>query len=356
MKDDSPSWIEPSQLAALAGTADQADREPAWPEASWRLVREVGAQGWAIPTELGGRGLDRVAQLEGSEQLASACLTTAFLFSQREAAVRWLLGATGKVRQLWLPALARGERFVTVGLSQLTTSGQHRPPSLRASPAGSGSSPAYRLDGDIPWVTGAARAGGIVTGAVLEDGRQLVLLLPTAQPGVAIRPPPLLAALAGSGTASVRCDGAVVPGELVLAGPGQQLVRSGGGLDTSCLALGLARAAIAFLRTECTRRPEVQGPAERLAGALRASRERLHALARSSPPAEAVLALRVECTRLVLRATQAALAVAKGAGFVAGHPAERWARQGHFFLVWSCPQPVALALLADLTMLEPPRA
>src|SRR5262245_20423309 len=144
MADDAPSWIEASKLAALAEAADRADREPAWPEASWRLVREVGAEGWGIPAELGGRGLDRVAQLEGSEQLASACLTTAFILSQREAAVRWLLGP-GEARQRWLAALARGERFVTVGLSQLTTSGQHRPPSLRARAAGGGDSPNYRL-------------------------------------------------------------------------------------------------------------------------------------------------------------------------------------------------------------------
>jgi hypothetical protein len=67
------------------------------------------------------------------------------------------------------------------------------------------------------------------------------------------------------------------------------------------------------------------------------------------PAAEDVLSLRVECTRLVLRATQATLAVAKGAGFVVPHPSQRWVRQAQFFLVWSCPQPVAAALLDDLT-------
>jgi hypothetical protein len=40
----------------------------------------------------------------------------------------------------------------------------------------------------------------------------------------------------------------------------------------------------------------------------------------------------------VLRAGQAALTASKGAGFVAGHPAERLVRESMFFLVWSCPQ------------------
>ena len=56
-----------------------------------------------------------------------------------------------------------------------------------------------------------------------------------------------------------------------------------------------------------------------------------------------------QCTRLALRATQAALLAAKGTGFVAPHPAQRWARQALFFLVWSCPRPVAEGVLGDLS-------
>jgi hypothetical protein len=50
----------------------------------------------------------------------------------------------------------------------------------------------------------------------------------------------------------------------------------------------------------------------------------------------------------VLRSTQAALAAAKGAGYVVGHPAGRWCREALFFLVWSCPQPVLSANLCEL--------
>jgi hypothetical protein len=53
-----------------------------------------------------------------------------------------------------------------------------------------------------------------------------------------------------------------------------------------------------------------------------------------------------------LRATQAALAAAKGTGFVVGHPAGRWCREALFFLVWSCPRPVAAANLCELAGLE----
>jgi hypothetical protein len=47
------------------------------------------------------------------------------------------------------------------------------------------------------------------------------------------------------------------------------------------------------------------------------------------------------------------LLVAKGAGFVATHPAQRWARQALFFLVWSCPPQVAEELLEELLPTPP---
>jgi len=43
-----------------------------------------------------------------------------------------------------------------------------------------------------------------------------------------------------------------------------------------------------------------------------------------------------------------ALTVAKGTGFVAPHPVQRWVRQALFFLVWSCPRSVAEGLLLQL--------
>jgi alkylation response protein AidB-like acyl-CoA dehydrogenase len=54
------------------------------------------------------------------------------------------------------------------------------------------------------------------------------------------------------------------------------------------------------------------------------------------------------CNDLAMRATQAALATAKGTGYVIGHPAGRWCREALFFLIWSCPQPVMAAHLCEL--------
>ena len=75
----------------------------------------------------------------------------------------------------------------------------------------------------------------------------------------------------------------------------------------------------------------------------------MHRLAAGGPAGPTgALELRAKANALVLRATQAALTACKGVGFVHPHPAQRWARQALFFLVWSCPRPAAEATLGFL--------
>ncbi len=242
---------------------------------------------------------------------------------------------------------------MSVGLSQLTTSRQHQAPALVATPLGTDR---YRLDGVIPWVTAADRCDTLVVGATLPDARQLLVLLPVARPGVTVEPPLHLAALAGSRTALARCDGVEVEAEHILAGPTERVLGAGkggvGGLETSCLALGLAGAAIDYFGHEAQARPELTEAAARFSREREVLRAKMRELAITEAAGDALVELRVGCNRLVLHATQAALLAAKGTGFVAGHPAQRWAGQALFFLVWSCPRPAAEGMLTELMPAE----
>jgi alkylation response protein AidB-like acyl-CoA dehydrogenase len=144
----------------------------------------------------------------------------------------------------------------------------------------------------------------------------------------------------------------VLPREWLLAGPAEKVMTVGkagtGGLETSCLALGLARGAIDYLAKEAAARSELQFVAERLDHAEQTARTELLDLADQGGTPEAALALRARANALVLRATQSALTASKGAGFLRSHPAQRWARQAMFFLVWSCPRPAMEATLGYL--------
>jgi alkylation response protein AidB-like acyl-CoA dehydrogenase len=343
--------VPPALLAALAELADRADAEALWPAASWELLRRSGALRWVIPAAQGGDGLEGPELLRRYQALAGACLTTCFLLSQREAVCRRLRdsGHDALCREL-LPPLARGEHFATVGLSQLTTSRQHVQPSFAAYLEGD----LIRLEGVIPWVTGAARADHILVGATLADGQQVLVVLPTAAPGVTVGPPLDLMALKGSLTSEVRCADVRLGREWLLAGPVERVMQQAGrggagGLDTSALALGLAGAAVAYLDEEAKARPPLLQGAGRLRRGLERLQQELEQLADKGGPAEAATLLRGRANTLVLQGTQAALTAAKGTGFVRPHPAQRWARQALFFLVWSCPWPAAAATLAYLT-------
>jgi butyryl-CoA dehydrogenase len=339
-------------LAILEGHAGEADAKSVWPEDSWDALRRSGVLGWIIPREYGGSGLDALELLEGYQRLAGACLTSCFLLSQRDSACRRLRdsGNEALCREL-LPALASGQRFATVGLAQLTTSRQHVRPVLVAQFDKDG----VRLDGVIPWVTGAPHADHFITGVVLEDGRQLLLVVPRDAPGLSVAPPMELMALQGSLTAEVRCQNVHLDRKWILAGPAERVLAGGrgaGGLETSGLALGLAKSAIAYLQTEANRRTEWQARAAASAESWTALQNQLRRLARDGADAQAASNLRAKVNALVLRVTQFALAASKGSGFLRSHPAQRWARQAMFFLVWSCPAPALDATLACMDLPE----
>jgi alkylation response protein AidB-like acyl-CoA dehydrogenase len=309
---------------------------------------------WFLPRDVGGQGWSEADVVRGYLQLAAACLTTTFVITQRSGACSRIVASENeRVKQELLPALLSGERFATVGISHLTTSRQHvGTPVLRAEETTAG----FTLDGYTPWVTGAEYAEHIVIGATLADGRQMLLALPTALPGVRIPPSPQLVGLSSSHTGAVHCDGVVVDRRWLLAGPVREVMKQGagaktGGLQTSTLAIGLASAAIAYLEQETGKRDALSAPAVALRVEQQAIEKDLLELARGIPACSSE-ELRTRANSLALRATQAGLVAAKGAGYVLGHPAGRWCREALFFLVWSCPQGVLAANLCELAGLE----
>ena len=322
--------IPPAVAELLEADAAAADRGE-WPAASWAALAHAGLLAPEAPA----------ARTALQEEVARHCLTTAFILSQREAAVRQL--ARGPAD---LIARFGGAGYVTVGLSQLTTSRQHGAPALLATPDGDG----FVLVGSAPWVTGADRADAVVIGAALASGDQLVAAVSAGTPGFLPEPPMALAALVGSRTAAIRFDSVRVGPDLLIAGPMHQVLGpvGGGGLDTSALALGHARAACDLLAREAGPRPDLAEVATRFRAATDSARDQLLRLAAEPADAEATLSLRVAATNLALGASQAALTASKGAGFLSPHPAERLARQALFFLVWSCPRPVAGGVLDRL--------
>jgi len=345
-----------SQLADLAVSLDRSDD---WPAEQLRLCGEQGVFEWFLDPAWGGQGWDELQVVQGYLALSRACLTTTFVITQRTGACRRIAGCQNEaLKQRLLPGLASGELFATVGISHLTTSRRHlKKPVLTATRSSNG----YRLEGMAPWVTGAVAADVLVLGATLvENGqpteRQLLMAVPTNLSGIMVEEPFDLVGVSASKTGPVRLGGVEVSEDWLIAEPVENVMGSGlgastGGHETSTLAIGLAHAAINFLADEASRREDLQAPLDALRKEHDYLESDLLAICKSEPACSREV-LRQRANSLVLRATQAALTAAKGTGYVRGHPAGRWCREALFFLVWSCPQPVATANLCELAGIE----
>lgn len=341
----------------LAELGPELDRTGDWPEQQLRLCGEYGVYEWFVPAEWGGRDWDASAVTRGYLALSGACLTTTFILTQRTGACRRIASSHNQqLKESLLPGLVSGEAFATVGISHLTTSRRHLSrPVLRAE-RGSGG---FVLHGFSPWVTGAARAEHVVVGAsVMLDnevtGEQLLAAIPTDLPGVTIPEPAQLTALSASHTGEIRLDKVFIEDHWIVDGPIENVMDGGsgattGGLQTSTLALGLARVAVQYLEKEAVCRVDLGEPVDALRNEYDDLENMLLRAIAGTDPDASKNDIRTRCNSLALRSCQAALAAAKGSGYILGHPTSRWCREALFFLVWSCPQPVIHANLCELS-------
>lgn len=328
--------------AEVAAVVARTAVEGPWRSGALTALARGGVLAHFLPADCGGSAAAEPMLLAILADLARVCLTTALAVSQWAAAVRILASGPPETRAVWLPPLATGANFTTVGISQLTTSRRHlATPALTAVEDAGG----WRLDGLCPWVTGADSSDTIVTGAATPDGGQMFFVVATTAAGLTVDPPLELLALSGSRTSVVRFTG--VRPCAVLPPPAAGGPRTGG-LATTALAVGATRASVAVITDEARVRPLLTPIATGLEADAQRIWTRLHAAASTGIDPAARDALRADANSLVLRAAQAALAASKGAGFIAGHPVERLVRESLFFLVWSCPQAVTTAVLCEL--------
>lgn len=342
-------------LQKLKASAVQVDAAGEWPRQQFEWLKDSGILRWQIPESFGGIVLPEVELSNGYARLATACLSTCFALTQRIGAIQRIAGSKNDVaKEEILPPLALGEIFATVGVSHLTTSMQHLgKPAVQAEIQ----EDQVILSGMIPWVTGSTSADFIVTGGTCADDKQILIAMPTHLEGVTVRNPIDLMALTASQTSSIDLNQVVVPRRYLLAGPVENVMKRGkgggaGSVTTSTLALGLAERSLQLLKHEAEKRDELMTQVSRFDLEVSALRNEIHAALLGEAKGDDGLsptAIRHKANSLVLRITQSALTITKGAGFAKGHPAELSVREAMFFLVWSCPQPVVEGVLNELS-------
>lgn len=348
----SSSFLE--LLNQLLKTTSELENGRSWPGHEFDQLADADVLRWVIPAEWDGTQISAEELVLGYEMLAQACLVTTFVLTQRNGACQRIVACDNEsLKAELLPGLARGDIFATVGISHLTTSRQHlQTPAVRVEQT----SDRFIMSGSVPWVTGANHTDYVVTGGTCDDGRQVLIAVPTSLAGVTVGEPVRLMALNASQTGPVVLDKVEVDKRFLLAGPAEQVMKLGtgggtGSLATSALAVGTAAASLARLKAEAVQRPDLNEAYKPLLAEHDAIANDMRAAARGDADTEnpclSAESIRQRANSLVLRSAQAYLAAAKGAGFAAGHPASRAVREAMFFLVWSCPQPVLSAALRE---------
>lgn len=333
--------IDAATLDRIRSRADRLDLSGAWHADDLADLTEVGAMRWAIDTSFGGENLSALDLHLRYEAIAEASLAAALVVSQRDSAVGFV-EACGDWpdRDDVLGRFARNEIFSTIGIAQLTTSRQQGPPALVAKASAEG----FRVNGVIPWATGAGMSDFVVAAAAIDTGGQILFQLPTSAGGVTVGPPLPLVALRSTWTCQIVCDDVAILKTRVLRGPTDNALAGRSRslpLGQAFLATGLCRGGLKLIaaRGGASARSAHETFQQQLAS-LRTKILELSQPDRDRDAADASPQVRGACNDLAMRIGHTAVALYKGSALMAGHPAQRLAREAMFLLVWSCPNPV----------------
>ena len=191
--------LRSSVRAFLAAERDEGRFVPAcdawlsgWDESFSRRLAGRGWIGMAIPPEYGGHGrsaLDRYVVVE--EVLAAGAPVAAHWISDRQVAPNLLRFGTEELKQRYLPAIARGECYFAIGLSEPEAGSDLA--AVRT--AGIQVDGGWSVSGTKVWTSGAHLAHALIALVRTSppEGRQRhvglsQLLIELDQPGVSIRP------------------------------------------------------------------------------------------------------------------------------------------------------------------------
>ena len=334
---------------ALSRNATRYDRAGAWPDESLTALQDAGAWKWVIARRYGGLEREPIAHLEGYEAIAAGCMSTLLILANRDGACELIAASENEaIKEELLPKLAENRLMASVGISQLTTSHQSGPPALAAQATDGG----FVLNGFMPWVTSALKCRHIVTGALLPDGMQVLLAVPTEAAGMSIEPPMELMAMQGTLTSLVRCRQVLVEHRYVLRGPALKVLATRSGVKPSLVAasgVGLAAAMIEVIGRYASGPWQERLEQWRMRHAVVRRAVFDFAMAKDSLTDEKEKTrIRIQVNDLLVRLAAAVLTFTKGTGLVKDHDAQRLVREALFFLVWAAPEDVRAGTLDSL--------
>ena len=334
----------------LAPAAERVDVEGV-PAGHVEALAAAGLLGLYGPADAGGADAPAPVARRVAEVLSGADGATWFVWTQHATPVGALARSrNADLRRDWLPRLCR-DALGGIAVAHLRRSDG---PTVRAR---SGDGSRWTFDGTASWVTSWGLAEVLLVGAVTDDDRAVLALLPARhRPGMVPSAPLALAAMGATATVRLDFDGLEVHGDEIVDIVDLAAWRRTDAAKTANATpavFGLIDTVVARLGEAARERAEPAGTALALALAAEAAGVRAEAyrLLDEVPAAEAVderLVLRAHALELAVRASTALVVCSGGGGMSRSSPAQRLVRESLFHLVQAQTPAVRRSTLARL--------
>jgi short-chain 2-methylacyl-CoA dehydrogenase len=338
--------------AEIEPVAEELDREKRFPYEIVEKLGGLGLMGIPYPEEYGGGGADTLSYTVAIEELARVDSSVAITVAAHTSLGTWPIFAFGSEEQKseWLPELCAGRKLGAFGLTEPEA----------GSDAGNTKTTA-RLD-DGHWLVNGAKqfitnAGteisGFVTITALTGENEISnILVPNGTPGYTIEPPYRKMGWNASDTRPLAFDDCRVPEANLVGRRGdgfKQFLQtlSGGRISVSAMGVGLAQGALdealAYAKERRTfgqpisRHQAIQVKLANLSAEIEAARLLTYraALEKDAGRDFELTAAQAKLTtgRLAVRATEEAVQIHGGYGYIEDYPVCRFYRDAKILTI-----------------------
>jgi short-chain 2-methylacyl-CoA dehydrogenase len=338
--------------AEIEPVAEELDREKRFPYEIVEKLGGLGLMGIPYPEEYGGGGADTLSYTVAIEELARVDSSVAITVAAHTSLGTWPIFAFGSEEQKseWLPELCAGRKLGAFGLTEPEA----------GSDAGNTKTTA-RLD-DGHWLVNGAKqfitnAGteisGFVTITALTGENEISnILVPNGTPGYRIEPPYRKMGWNASDTRPLAFDDCRVPEANLVGRRGdgfKQFLQtlSGGRISVSAMGVGLAQGALdealAYAKARRTfgqpisRHQAIQVKLANVSAEIEAARLLTYraALEKDAGRDFELTAAQAKLTtgRLAVRATEEAVQIHGGYGYIEDYPVCRFYRDAKILTI-----------------------
>jgi alkylation response protein AidB-like acyl-CoA dehydrogenase len=332
----------------VAPFAAEMDGSPARLHQAMRDLGKAGLAALKVPAEYGGPDFPEADFRLFQQAAARASGTFAFLQTQHQSAASLVLKSHNEALMAeYLPGMVTGQKWLGIGFSQLRRPG---PPVTRAEPGSGG----YRLEGHVPWVTGAELYPEFLIGATLPDGQAVFGVCPLVPgPGIRFSEPMKLAAMESALTVTADLDGFFLAEDRVLFIKPADWIARNDQINITLqghFAIGCARAGLDVLEANFLKRghPFLNDVLQKLRHEWELCREAMNVSSPAEVSTPERLKLRAWAIDLAMRCAQAAVISSSGAANTLDHAAQRIYREALVFSVSAQTTAIMEASLARL--------